>query len=216
MGLGSSENKIYLQVGYGKLRKKTNTPGEGIVERLNKDGEKIYAYEYKFIEGKITGIYYKESKDYGNSFEITIKDDRLYNVSLKENSRYCQDFLSKLPAINLNKEVRLTPYEMAGDDDKTFRGISVLQDGVKIQNFFIEKDGEERVYKHGFPKPNAKKLSEKQWKIYCIEMQDFLMKYAINEILPSLKDLKNKHEESDITDEPAIDEATDDDSELPF
>lgn len=211
MGLGTTENKIYLDVGYGRLRKKASAPGEGVVERTKKDGEKTYAYEYKYIEGIITGIYYKESKDYGNSFEVIIKDDKVYNISFKENSRYCQDFLSKLPAIDLSKVVRITPFEMLGYNEKLFRGVSVLQDGIKIQNFFVKKEGEQRTLLHGFPKPAAEKLTEKQWKIYCIEMQYFLAQYTINEIMPRLKEKATSEQiEEQHTDNPNEEE------DLPF
>lgn len=213
MGLGTTENKIYLGIGYGRLRKKASAPGDGIVERFTKDGEKTYAYEYKYIEGIITGIYYKESKEYGNSFEVTIKDDKVYNISFKENSRYCQDFLAKLPAIDLTKIVRLTPFEMLGDNEKLFRGVSVLQDGVKIQNYFVKKEGENRTLLHGFPKPATEKLTEKQWKIYCIEMQDFLAQHTINEIIPKLKEkVANEASEEPHTDNSGEEE----DNSLPF
>lgn len=213
MALGISESKIYLQVGYGKLRKKAAGPGEGIVERTTKDGEKTFAYEYNYVEGIMTGIYYKENKEFGNSFEVTIRDDKeVYGISFKENSRYCQDFLSKLPAIDLSKTVKLTPYEMLGDGGKSFRGVSVMQGGVKLQNYFVEKDGERRKLLHGFPIPAAEKLSDKQWKIYCIEMQDFLAQYTIKNIIPKLK---NRPEENAHIDNPDV-AGNPEDEDLPF
>ena len=214
MGLGTSEQKIYLQIGYGKLRKKTTVPGEGVVKRFTKDGEETLAYEYNFVEGLITNIYYKESKDYGNSFEVTIKDGKeVYNISFKENSRYCQDFLSKLPSIVLGEIVKITPYEMLGDNGKLFRGVSIQQNGVKLQNYFVKKEGEERKHLHGFPKPAVDNLSEKQWKIYCIEMQDFLAQYTLNEIIPKLKE---GHSEPNQESENVNNSKPEEDDEIPF
>jgi len=124
-----------------------------------------------------------------NSYEVTIDDDvNLWNVSFKESTKYCQDFLVKLPNINVSQVVKLTPYEMKGDDGKDKRGTSVMQNAIKLKNFFSQKEGETWVYREGFPEPKKPKLSDKEWKIYLIEIQCFLMDYVKAHIIPKLND----------------------------
>jgi len=188
MPVGTAEQKTYLTIAYGKLRERCKEGEPNAVWR-EFEGKGSFAKEYQWIEGRIAKIYYKESKEYGNSYEVTIDDDvKLWNVSFKENSRYCQDFLVKLPNINLSQVVKLTPYEMKGDDGKEKRGTSVMQNAIKLKNFFSQKEGETWVYREGFPEPKKPKLSDKEWKIYLIEIQCFLMDYIKAHVLPKLND----------------------------
>ena len=176
MPVGTSESRIYLTVAYGKLRLKCDQKDEKAVWR-EYEGKGSWAKEFSWIEGKITKIFYKESADYGNSYEVNIWDgvDR-YNISFKENSRYCHDFLVKLPNIKLDQTVKITPYSMMVED-KEKRGTSIQQNGVKIQNFFAAKVDDKWIYNHNFPEPSSDKLNEKQWKKYLLDMQIFLQDY---------------------------------------
>lgn len=218
MPLGVSEKKTYLQIGWGKLRLKAAVMAEGVVERETQKGEKSLAYEYNFIEGKITKIYYKDSKEYGNSFEVTIDDGKeKYSVSFKEDSRYCQDFLSKLPNIAFSKTVKITPYQMTDNKSgKEKRGVSIQQDGVKIQSYFSELVDEKWNHKHGFPEPASKNMSETELKIYFLLVKDFLTKYACKYIIPTLQEASYSAE---LTHEPEADpipDAAGTDDDLPF
>ncbi len=189
MPVGQSEQKNYLTIAYGKLREKCKEGEPNAVWR-EFEGKGSWAKEYQWIEGQITKIYYKESKDYGNSYEVTIDDgEKKWNVYFKENSRYCQDFLVKLPNIDLSKFVKLNPYELKDNETgKDKRGTSVQQNGEKLKNFFSQKEGEVWVYREGFPEPKKPKLSDKEWKIFLIEIQCFLMDYVKANIIPKLND----------------------------
>jgi hypothetical protein len=189
MPVGQSEQKTYLTIAYGKLREKCKEGEPNAVWR-EFESKGSWAKEYQWIEGQISKIYYKESKDYGNSYEVTIDDgEKKWNVSFKENSHYCQDFLVKLPNIDLSKFVRINPYELKDSETgKDKRGTSVQQNGEKLKNFFSQKEGEVWVYRNGFPEPKKAKLSDKEWKIYLIEIQCFLMDYVKANIIPKLND----------------------------
>lgn len=192
MPLGQSEQKTYLTIAYGKLRKKAKEGDAGAVWR-EFEGKGSWAHEYQWIEGTITKIYYKESKEYGNSYEVTMDDGKeLYNISFKENSRYCQDFLVKLPNINLAHPVKINPYAMKDEQGNDKHGTSVQQNGEKLKNFFSQKEGEAWIYRYGFPEPKKPKLSDKEWKIYLIEIQCFLMDYVKANIIPKLNDPATK------------------------
>ncbi len=211
MPLGTQEQKIFLQIAYGKLRMKAKEGDAKAVWR-EFEGKGSWAVEYSWIEGQIKKIYYKESKEYGNSYEVTIDDgENLYNVSFKENSRYCQDFLVKLPNIDLSQPVKITPYDMRSEDGKERRGTSVMQNGIKLKSYFSQKEGDVWIYREGFPEPKKPKLTDKEWKIYLIEIQSFLMDYVKDNIIPKLNDPAVK---LGISEETSSHE--DDSNDLPF
>lgn len=217
MPVGQSEQKTYLTIAYGKLREKCKEGEPNAVWR-EFEGKGSFAKEYQWIEGRIVKIYYKESKDYGNSYEVTIDDDvKKWNVSFKENSRYCQDFLVKLPNIDLSKFVRINPYELKDSETgKDKHGTSVQQNGEKLKNFFSQKEGETWIYRNGFPEPKKVKLSDKEWKIYLIEIQCFLMDYVKANIIPKLNDPATRLGIEEEKTEGAIDETLNESSDLPF
>lgn len=217
MGLNKSEQKTYLTIGFGKLRQKTKVMAEGVTERKTQDGEPTLAYEFDSIDGIITNIYYKESKDYGNSFEVQIEDDKIYVLSFKEDSRYCHNLLVKLPKIDFDKKVRIMPYDFMDKQGKPRRGITIWQDDVKLDNtFFQKKDGEEWKYYHGYPVPGPD-MNDKKLKIYFINVQDFLYNYTIKEIIPKFKYERLVKQASSVASDNTIDNAeTIIDDDLPF
>jgi hypothetical protein len=188
MPVGQQEHRIYLGIAYGKLRLKAEkeTPGAVWREYENKGS---WAIEYSWIEGKVTRIFYKESADYGNSYEVNIWDGQnRYNVSFKENSRYCFDFLTKLPHIDLSKSIKITPYEMDDKDGKTRRGTSIQQNGIKLKNYFSSKVDDKWIYREGFPEPTKKDLSAKEWQLYSIQIQIFLQDYIQKNIIDKFEE----------------------------
>ena len=192
MPLGDSDtNKTYLSISFGKLRKKVNEATPGAVSRINKIKETVWELVYGFITGKITNILYKEHSEYGNSFEITFDDgNEKYNVSLPEDSKYCQDFLSRLPNLDLSHYVTLSPYDFKPQDsEKNKKGLTLKQNGVKIENYFVTKEDDKYIFSHGYPETDGQ-LSKADWKIYVIRLQEFLKKFTIETIIPKLTETK--------------------------
>jgi hypothetical protein len=219
MPLGTPENVTYLSIGWGKLRKKAQAMAEGVVERTTQKGEKSLAYEYSYVEGKITKIYRKESKEYGNSFEVRVDDGKdKFSVSFKEGSRSCQDLLTKLPNIDLNQPVKISPFQMMNEKTgKEFRGVSIQQNGVKIPNAFSAKVGEnEWKYYHGYPEPTKKNMNETELKIYFLMVTDFLTKYTIEHTIKKLVDESYSAEIVGAPDHVDGSAADDENSDLPF
>ena len=213
MPLGNSDtSKIYLNISFGKLRQKATESTPGAISRVNKLNETVWEKVYGWITGKITGIYYKEHAEYGNSYEVTINDGQeSYNVSLNEDSKYCRDFLSKLPNIDLNRDVTLSPYDFKPQgEDRNIKGLSIKQDEIKLENYFIKKDENNGLsFLHGYPERDGE-LSKSQWKIYSIKVQEFLNEYTKANIIPTL----SEQNLSNVSNEPIDDSSEDDD--LPF
>jgi len=189
MALGSNTGspKIYLTVGFGKIRQKTlenkqkvnkDTPGAAM-RKLANDAES-WALEHDFISGIIENIFYKEDKQYGNSFEVVIRDvTDLYQLSFSEDSRFCADFLKKLPNVNLSDQLKITAYDFVNQESKHVAGISIEQSGNKITSFYDKKheDKEKVTWEllHGFPKSEGVDFKDKdETKIYFIQVKKFL------------------------------------------
>jgi hypothetical protein len=227
MPVGQSESRVYLSVAYGKLRLKCEKDNPKAVRR-EYEGKESFAIEYSWIEGRITKIFYKESADFGNSYEVNIWDgETRYNISFKENSRYCHDFLTKLPSLDFKQNVKITPWEMKGEDDKGRRGTSILQNDKKILNFFAAKVDEHWIYNHDFPEPASNNLNDKQWKKYLLDMQIFLQEYTqtiieklkadtfVEDIETARIDNTNSRDTGYVPDDPSAPPAENDD-DLPF
>jgi hypothetical protein len=183
LGSNNGTQKTFLTVGFGKIRQKTldnktkvdeNTPGS--VKRTTQSGSESWALEYDFIEGTIEKIFYKEDKDYGNSYEVVISDVEVYQLSFSETSQYCNDLLKKLPNINLLDRVKFTAYDFEDKDHKRKCGLSIEQHSNKITSHYEVKqpDGKWKLL-HSFPSGESIDFKDKdECKIYFIRVKKFL------------------------------------------
>jgi len=188
MPLGQSENRTYLQISYGKLRRKSNSEDSEAVERENRQGDLVWERVYNFVEGQITNIYYKENDEYGNSFDVTIDDGKdKFSVVFKENSRYCQDFLSKLPNVELQNWVKITPYDFVPkDSDKNRQGITLWQNNIKLLNYFVVKEDDKYTYNYEYPGSDGK-MGKDEFQIYLIKVKKFLREFTKDNIIPKIQ-----------------------------
>lgn len=223
LGVNNSGEAIYLSVAYGRLRMKTLSNGtkvtaetENAVSRKNSKGEDSWAIEYDFVKGDIEKVFRKEGGDYDDRFEIVITDgaDR-YRVSLSEGSRFCNDFLKKLPNIDFNKSVILTPYDFESKTDGKRRvGISIEQEGNKIKSYYsAEKNGKWELL-YGYPSGDGVDWGDKdEIKMYGIKVKKFLRE----EFEKRMKDIPEKPKQeikgTEKTNDDILDEEPDD---LPF
>ncbi len=180
--------KPYLRIVQGNFVVKAEEGEKGA--RLRKwktpNGDEGQTWENVFVEwsGKIERVEVKEN-DYGEICVIEL-DDAI--ITLNINSRYFTDFACKIQSADLSKIVTFHPYDFEVDGKKK-SGISMSQDGVKLTNYFY--DGEKNI--NGFPEPDPKKKSQRSyWKIYFVEVSDFLIESIKNlNIRKSEKEQKN-------------------------
>lgn len=122
-------------------------------------------------------------------------------IALSTSSREAEDFLKKLPNINLSKEVKLRPFNFEGSEGDEVRGMEILQQDendqfkVKITNFF--RDTEKKININGFPNPDPDTdYSKDDWKIYFLSARKFLINYTISKIIPKFQNPEhNKDDE---------------------
>lgn len=201
----STEKKRFLHISFGKFREKAGENAIGAEARKNKENKTVWEYVYDYVEGEIVKIFYKESKDYGNSFEVLVRDsEELFQVSFKEGDNFYNDFFSKLPNIDLDKWVKLVPYDFEDENTKkSKRGLTIWQDANKIESKFVSYDKETKkfTYLEGFPQPE-KSMETEDWKIYFLKVVKFLRKYTNEKIIPKLVD-KNEKEKVETLDKVA-------------
>jgi len=114
-------------------------------------------------------------------------DDGDIVLCLNMASNYADDFMKKLPNIDLQQAVELSPYSFEDDKGKTRKGISIVQNGEKVKNFFY--DEEKKKACNGYPevkKTEAAKWDSDDWKTFFIGARKFLVKHMEENILPKL------------------------------
>lgn len=182
MPLGQREKRTYMSASLGALRVKAdeNTPG-AIKRKSEKTGKIMWELVYDFVSGFLEKVYYRESEDFGNSWQVLIHDNEAsYCVQIGEQSRYCTDLLKKLPNLTFGQEYELRPYDFEVDGKRRI-GLSIKQGQEKIPSYYqtFEKgpDGKFIVtHLHGFPEYDGDWKDSDELKIYFMRVQTFLRK----------------------------------------
>ena len=197
MALKPKEQKNILTVlSDGSIRLPVLEGTEGATKREIKDKQTNEVTQIKHervfeeLSGKITHISFYDG-DFGKLIQLTIVDnvegeDQEYILSVATSSSFGEDIMKKLPAMNLAKEIVLRPYSFLGDNGKSLKGVSITQDGVKIENHFYDKEKKKAL--NGVPEPEGdiKKFDSDDWKIYFTKVRKFLVKNVEDKIIPEL------------------------------
>jgi len=194
LGANNHESRIYLSVGFGKLRQKSvgrervTSATPNAVKRLTQQNAETWALEYDYVEGVIENIFFKPDEQYGHSFEVVIVDVLdSYQVSFTEDSRTWFDLAKKLPNIVLTDRVKITPYDF--DDKQTGKkrsGVSVVQFGEKVVSAYeVKNAGGQWACLHGFPESTDVDWKDKDdIKLYMIKVKKFIRSEMSNKIIP--------------------------------
>lgn len=222
------EKQLYYTIVSGSFRVQVPQDDPSAVRRdwKSADGSKSgtkYERIVNALFGYITNVDFRDG-EYGMQVYITLdenEDGEKPVIALATASREAEDFLKKLPNVDLNKEVRLRPFNFEGNEGDEVRGMEVMQpDGedkfkVKITNYF--RDVEKKVNINGFPNPegNTEDYSKDDWKIYFLSARKFLITYTKEKILPKITEVqldrrttipKSKEQEDRIRSQQEIDE----------
>lgn len=188
MGLETSNdnNKTFLSVVQGKLRRKVTEETAGAVKREyeTSDGEKGVKWElvYGAVSGTLVSLGYVDGT-YGEVLEITLQDgDDKYTVTLGADSDFGKDFAKKLPNIDLEMYVTIKPYDFTDKQGKRRRGLTVLQEGKKLYSFYYDIDAKKNVNGIPLPKGDTKKYTSAKWKAHFLNEFIFLQE-QVNEFI---------------------------------
>lgn len=196
MGLNKTmNNKTFATIVGGKIRVKVEEGTEEAVKREYETprGDKGVKYEliYDNLDGVISNIRL-DQKDWGKMLNVTIDG---VTLSLNVASRYAQDLMKRFPALNLHKELQLVPYDFTDKEGKQRSGLTVYQ-GEKINSYY--QNGKE--YTNGMPEPD--KGDDTNWKIYFLQVEEFLIGETEKLIEKFQNDLPETEQEINIDDIP--------------
>ncbi len=183
MGLEKQEQKTYLTISRGKLRKKCSPETPGAVEWVDKDKNKHYELVYNRLTGVLEDVRFKDDAKFGKQWSFIVRDGQdLFAVQMVEGSRAGLDLLKKLPNLTQGETYRFTPWQ-SEENGKVKGGLAIVRvaDDEKIgsyyQEFTEEGSGNWKVTNlHGFPEPEGdiKKYDTDDWKIYFTKLAKFL------------------------------------------
>ena len=192
---------VYIKIlgsdGTFRVEVAPQTP-RAVVREYEQDDVKKIKHElvYHKLTGKIENISFRDG-NYGRTIDMFIRNDKaLYIVSVNTANNYASSIMKVLPNLNLEKEVVFKPYAFKGDNGKDLKGVSVEQDGEKILNYFWDKKKKEVI--NDFPvndeekKPEATATTKwkKYWKAYFSDVEEFLVEYTEEKIIPNLPEIE--------------------------
>lgn len=173
----------------GTLRLSVPKGTEGAVYREyeTSDGKKGSKWEliFKSLCGRITNLQMFDG-DYGKNLLVTLAytggED---TISFNTTTPFGENFMKKLPNINLDEFVTIAPYNFTDDSGKVRKGVTVTQGDVKLSNYFYNP--EEKKNLHGYPEPegDTSMYDKDDWKIYFTQCRKFLVKNVEEKFLPA-------------------------------
>lgn len=132
--------KNYFNIVEGKLTIRVPEGTPNALTRVNKIGKTVHEVKHDSFTGKIASITTSDSP-YGKNWEIDFKanDESIWTLQLGYSSSFAKALLKKLPNINLQEEMTVSPF--SGEiDGKKISTITVYQNGVKIEPFYNKEN----------------------------------------------------------------------------
>lgn len=211
MGLSNNSHgsTTFLNVIGGNISRKVTKDTEGAIARVNKNGVTVYELRWNSLTAMITDITIKNSEEYGDQWEITLRDviDE-YKLQLPISGRITNGFTFRLPFVDFTKEVEINTFI----DKKTEKPVLLLKQGGKTLNM---------AYTKAEPKglPQLEKVmfkGKEQWDDTL--QQAFIKNMVETTIMPKLKQSKPAEFAKDVQ-APQINDKQDTDNQgddLPF
>lgn len=137
--------------------KELNPNNPKIISRTSTDPKTkvtktLYVEQFPVLSGHITKLVYKPESDYGKRMVVHISDFETGENFILDMGLFAgkdewisagpKSLLLRLGELDLSKPVTLSPYKIAREDkpDKFNTGISVKQNGEKIENPYTKED----------------------------------------------------------------------------
>lgn len=155
------------------------TVPEGTVNSIKREYEDKQGGKHSKVElvydeasGYISKLGFTEN-EYGKSLNIEIDGDG--TISLNVESNFADDFMKKLPNVDLSQPVTLAPYAFEDDNKRNRRGITIYQNGKKVESAFW--DSEKKVVKGGIPvtEGDTESFDKDDWKMHFMRVRKFLV-----------------------------------------
>ena len=171
-----STKKFVTVLADGKFHQSVDEGTQGAVIREYEDskGNKGKKTEFVFTEatGKITDIKFEEG-EFGKSIQIEMDGNGI--ISLSTSSSFGEDFMKKLPNIDLGDVVLFKPYAFEDDNGKSKKGITIYQNGAKVENYYYDPVAKKPCNGMPVPEGNTNKFSSDDWKLHFMIVRKFLI-----------------------------------------
>jgi len=167
----------FLSIVNGKICRKVTKDTEGAVERTNKNGVLIYELQWTSLIGIIESISIRQSEEYGDQWEIMIRDvTDTYKLQLPISGRVTNGLMFRLPNIDLSSEVELNTF--INKEGKPV--LLVKQNGVTVKQAYTKDNP------NGLPQLESIVFKGKeQWD--DTKQQAFIKNMVETQIQPKLK-----------------------------
>lgn len=162
-----SDNKPFLSISGGKLRRKVEEGTPGAVARINKNNEQVYELVYPGWSGTVHD-WEVASNDFGDQLRVTF-DDAVLTMNVE--SAYFRDFVRKFASADKHRAVTVKPYDFVTDEGKRMTGLNIFQGENKLDDYFSKKTESGWVAMHGFPE-------EEDWDIKKVLIKKFYIAYV--------------------------------------
>jgi len=190
-----SPKGMYLRVAKGKLRQKIKEPTATSKLRIEeKDGvtHNILEEVFESLTGKVVSVRLYDGS-FGEQWIVTIADGPdNYNVTMPVNSRYSSSFMERLPGIDFDQPILISPYDFENKEGNRNSGVTIYQPAVqdkenKVPSYFRKYDDEGNFlrWKHKHPEPKQD-ASKAEFKIYLIERDEFYKTFIMENIAPNI------------------------------
>lgn len=141
-GKAQQTGGVWLNVTRGKLVRKVEEGTEGAISRMNKLGNKVWEKFYSKIVFKIESMNIVEG-EYGKQiFLNTTIGGVKHTISINNSTSYARSFYQQIFNVNLNKYFTFQPYSFEDENGKKRTGVTLYQDGQKIEKKFPENTPE--------------------------------------------------------------------------
>lgn len=175
----SSNDKFLSILSDGTIRLSVPEGTEGAVRREyeTSDGKTGVKHElvYTELSGMLTDVKFFEG-DFGKLIQLTIEDvgEDPVVLSIGTASNFGEDLMKKLPGVDIEKPIVISPYSFEDEKGKKRKGVTLSQDGNKLENYYYDKEAKKNT--HGYPELKiTKKMSKDDWKMYFLKVRIFLI-----------------------------------------
>ena len=176
-------NVLFLGIIGNRFNQKVSKDTPGAKYRLftDSDGVEYHIHEilHKNLKGNITNLKVIEGK-YGPQLMIEIENEgekaRLY---INTATAYFGAFVKRLPNIDLTAEVTLVPYNFTTETGKTLKGITIYQDGSKLNNYYYDPINKVHINLPVTKKPWDELTTIEQKAYYLLQTQFFIESVGI-------------------------------------
>ena len=197
--LSKGKAGIYLSIQSGKIAQRITEPSSTSKSRTLESGKVIHEELYDTLEGRITGIQFKDG-DYGQQLIISMENEGdVAHLQMPLSSSPASGFLKALPNVQPGALIKFKP-KMEEKDGKRKTSLVLSQGGQGVK-WFWTKDNPGEL-------PSMKKIKVKGKETWDDSDQiDYLKAYVTDEFLPKIGKSKTDNQ-------PAVE--ADEDDTTPF